>query len=171
MDPADPIFVCWAWLFQGASRIVILVLESVIRGGWCVINGSGSCSHEGVGTDDGGGSVGISLGPVMCFCDHCSSNAMATCSVGLPICASLLLTSSSSCIVSGNPAWAVVNHTDWSSVDCWKVMALRSSPGLRMMVSSLPVPIRLGSAEVHRWPCCISSGFSFPNLFSHTRHS
>ena len=67
----------------------------------------------------------------------------------------------SSSIVSGNPVWVVVSHTDWSSVDYCKVMPLHSSSWLIMMVSPPSVPIRLGSAEVHRCLHCISSGFSF----------
>ena len=55
---------------------MILVLESVIRDGWCAISGGGSSSHEGVSTGDGVGSVGMSQSPVMYFCDHSFSRSM-----------------------------------------------------------------------------------------------
>ena len=99
---------------------MILVLESVIRDGWCAISGGGLSSHEGVSPDDGGESVGISQEPVMYFCDHSFSRSMTAsssdegncpvevssacmsvmnvemtglryCTVGLPICVSLVL--------------------------------------------------------------------------------
>jgi hypothetical protein len=70
--------------------------------------------------------------------------------VSLRICTSLLLISSSSSLVSGNPAWVVVIHTVGSSTVCWEVMTRHSSLELRMMVSPSPDPIRLGYAEVHK---------------------
>ncbi len=64
------------------SRSVILVLESVMRDGWCVITGHGS-SSQGTGTGDGGGSVGSSdQSPVTYFCDHSFSRSMTVSSSG-----------------------------------------------------------------------------------------
>jgi len=113
---------------------VILVLESVIRGGWFAVSGGGSSSQD---AGDGGGSLEASQIPVMYFCGHSFSMSMPSCSSGegcfpeevrsaaqsamneemagckycdviLPICASLPLVTSSSSLVSGNPAWTVV---------------------------------------------------------------
>ena len=124
--------------FREPSRSVTLVLESVIRGGWFAVSGVGSSSQD-TGAGVGEGSVAASQLPVMYFCDHSLSRFMAACTSGegcspeevrfdaqsvmnvemagcryravvLPICASLLLVTSSSSLVSGNPAWAVVIH-------------------------------------------------------------
>ena len=60
--------------FRETSRNVILVLESVIRGGWFAVSGGGSSSQD---ADDGGGSVEVSQIPVMHFCDHLFSKSMS----------------------------------------------------------------------------------------------
>ena len=65
--------------FREPSRNVILVLESVIRGGWFDVSGGGSSSQD---ADDGGGSVEDSQIPVMYFCDHSFSKSMTACSSG-----------------------------------------------------------------------------------------
>ena len=117
---------------------MILVLESVIRDGWFAVSGGGSSSQD-TSAGIGEGSVAVSQILVTCFCDHSFSRFMAVCHSGegcspeevrsdarsvmnvemggcryrtvvLPICVSLLSVTSSSSLVSGNPAWAVVIH-------------------------------------------------------------
>ena len=115
---------------------MILVSESMIRGGWFAVSGGGSRSQD---ADDGEGSIETSQIPVTYFCDYSFSKSMPACSSGegrfpeevrsssqsamnvdmvgcryrsvvLFICTSLLSVTSSSSLVSGNPAWAVVIH-------------------------------------------------------------
>jgi hypothetical protein len=141
---------------------VILVLESVIRGGWSAMSGGGSWSQS---TDGGEGSMGFVQIPVTYLCDHSFSRSIAACASGedcvpvevrsvshsvmnsemtgcryrvvvFPICVSLMLVTSSTSLSSGNPVCDVVIHIGWSFVVCWSVMAFRNSLGLRMTVSA-----------------------------------
>ncbi len=100
------------------------------------MRGDGSRSQD---TGDCEGSVEVSQIPVTFFCDHSFSKSMSSSSSGedcfpeevrsvsqstmnvemtgcrygvvvLPTCESLLLVTSSSSLVSGNPTWTVVIH-------------------------------------------------------------
>ncbi len=58
---------------------MILVLESMIRGGWFAISGGGSRFQD---SGDSVGSVGSSQVPVTYFCDHSFSKSMTASSSG-----------------------------------------------------------------------------------------
>ncbi len=124
----------------------ILVLESVTRGGWLVINGFGSGSHRTFSSGNIFGETSSSSRALGCTVSHVSSRRLSRTSVqegtwsvetsschlswmkiemvgwrkratGLP--RSLSLSDRTSCpsAVTGKPAWAVVSHTVWSPRD------------------------------------------------------
>jgi hypothetical protein len=132
---------CWIWThpsplsdvgrasFSEFSRSVILMFESVIRGGWLTMSGGGSWCQFTAG---GEGSVGATQVPITYFCDHSFSKSVTVCVSGggcvpvearsasqsvmhvemagcryravcLPICVSVLFVTSSVSLSSGNP--------------------------------------------------------------------